>query len=59
MLAGLLKRHHGTTPVILHILRTRQKIQMNESFFLNFTEVAESELKKLLGEACVLLKPHK
>lgn len=59
MLAGILKRHHGTTPVILHILRTRQKIQMNESFFLNFTEEAESELKKLLGDACVLLKSHK
>lgn len=52
-LAKILKKYHGNTKVVLHILRTKQDIPMNSSFYLNFTEAAEAELKALLGRQAV------
>lgn len=52
-LADILRRHHGTTPVFLHIESSRQEIPMTENFFLDYTEDAERELKLLLGNRAV------
>ena len=48
-LAGVLKRFHGRTPVILHMEGSRQKIEMSEEFYLDATAEAETALKALLG----------
>ncbi len=52
-LAGVLKNFHGTVPVILHIQRIREKIPMNQEFYLSPSPEAERELQGLLGTGCV------
>lgn len=52
-LARILRRYHGTTPVFLHIESSRQEIAMNPEFFLDYSEEAENDLKRLLGVKAV------
>ena len=55
-LAGVLKRFHGRTPVILHMEGSRQKIEMDEEFYLDATAEAETALKALLGARSVEIR---
>ena len=48
-LSQILRRYHGNTPVVLHIVRTHQQIQMNPEYFIDFSKEAERELSALLG----------
>lgn len=52
-LARILRRYHGETPVFLHIESSRQEIPMNSDFYVDYTEEAEEDLKRLLGYRAV------
>lgn len=52
-LARVLVKYHGNTPVILHLIASRQEIRMVPKFYVDFTEEAEEALKGLLGNAAV------
>lgn len=52
-MARILLKYHGSTPVVLHIQRTRQEIRMIPRFHVDFTKEAEEALKGLLGNSCV------
>ena len=48
-----LRNDHGGTPVILHLISSRQEIRMVPKFYVDFSEEAEEALKGLLGNAAV------
>ena len=52
-LARVLAKYHGGTPVILHLISSRQEIRMVPKFYVDFSEEAEEALKGLLGNAAV------
>lgn len=52
-LARVLAKYHGGTPVILHLISSRQEIRMVPKFYVDFSEEVEEALKGLLGNAAV------
>lgn len=55
-LAGLFQKHHGKTPVIMHMMRTGQEIHAAPKFYVNYSSEAERDFKMLLGERAVVLR---
>lgn len=55
-LAGLFQKHHGKTPVIMHMMRTGQEIHAAPKFYVNYSSEAERDFRMLLGERAVALK---
>lgn len=55
-LAGLFQKHHGKTPVIMHMLRTGQEIHAAPKFYVNYSSEAERDFRMLLGERAVALR---
>lgn len=54
-LAGLFQKHHGKTPVIMHMMRTGQEIHAAPKFYVNYSSEAERDFRMLLGERAVAL----
>ncbi|WP_443658653.1 DNA polymerase III subunit alpha [Dialister hominis] len=55
-LAGLFQKHHGKTPVIMHMMRTGQEIHAAPKFYVNYSSEAERDFRMLLGERAVALR---
>ncbi len=55
-LAGLFQKHHGKTPVIMHMMRTGQEIHAARKFYVNYSSEAERDFRMLLGERAVALR---
>ena len=55
-LAGLFQKHHGKTPVIMHMMRTGQEIHAAPRFYVNYSSEAERDFRMLLGERAVALR---
>lgn len=55
-LAGLFQKHHGKTPVIMHMMRTGQEIHVAPKFYVNYSSEAERDFRMLLGERAVALR---
>lgn len=55
-LAGLFQKHHGKTPVIVHMMRTGQEIHAAPKFYVNYSSEAERDFRMLLGERAVALR---
>lgn len=55
-LAGLFQKHHGKTPVIMHMMRTGQEIHTAPKFYVNYSSEAERDFRMLLGERAVALR---
>lgn len=55
-LAGLFQKHHGKTPVIMHMMRTGQEIHAAPKFYVNYSSEAERDFRMLLGERAVVLR---
>lgn len=55
-LAGLFQKHHGKTPVIMHMMRTGQEIHAAPKFYVNYSSEAERDFGMLLGERAVALR---
>lgn len=55
-LAGLFQKHHGKTPVIMHMMRTGQEIHAAPKFYVNYSSEAEKDFRMLLGERAVALR---
>lgn len=55
-LAGLFQKHHGKTPVIMHMMRTGQEIHAAPEFYVNYSSEAERDFRMLLGERAVALR---
>ena len=55
-LAGLFQKHHGKTPVIIHMMRTGQEIHAAPKFYVNYSSEAERDFRMLLGERAVALR---
>lgn len=55
-LAGLFQKHHGKTPVIMHMMRTGQEIHAATKFYVNYSSEAERDFRMLLGERAVALR---
>lgn len=55
-LAGLFQKHHGKTPVIMHMMRTGQEIYAAPKFYVNYSSEAERDFRMLLGERAVALR---
>lgn len=54
-LAGLFQKHHGKTPVIMHMM-TGQEIHAAPKFYVNYSSEAERDFRMLLGERAVALR---
>lgn len=55
-LAGLFQKHHGKTPVIMHMMRTGQEIHAAPKFYVNYSSEAERDFRMLLGERAAALR---
>lgn len=55
-LAGLFQKHHGKTPVFMHMMRTGQEIHAAPKFYVNYSSEAERDFRMLLGERAVALR---
>lgn len=55
-LAGLFQKHHGKTPVIMHMMRTGQEIHAAPKFYVNYSSEAERDFRMLLGERAIALR---
>ena len=55
-LAGLFQKHHGKTPVIMHMMRTGQETHAAPKFYVNYSSEAERDFRMLLGERAVALR---
>ena len=55
-LAGLFQKHHGKTPVIMHMMRTGQEIHAAPKFYVNYSSEADRDFRMLLGERAVALR---
>lgn len=55
-LAGLFQKHHGKTPVIMHMMRNGQEIHAAPKFYVNYSSEAERDFRMLLGERAVALR---
>lgn len=55
-LAGLFQKHHGKTPVIMHMMRTGQEIHAAPKFYVNYSSEAERDFRMLFGERAVALR---
>jgi len=55
-LAVLFQKHHGKTPVIMHMMRTGQEIHAAPKFYVNYSSEAERDFRMLLGERAVALR---
>lgn len=55
-LAGLFQKHHGKTPVIMHMMRTGQEIHAAPKFYVNYSSEAERDFRMLLGERAVAIR---
>lgn len=55
-LAGFFQKHHGKTPVIMHMMRTGQEIHAAPKFYVNYSSEAERDFRMLLGERAVALR---
>lgn len=52
-LMEILQSNSGEIPVYLHLEKEKQVIEMNKEYWIDYTDYAESELKKLLGEKSI------